>query len=430
MHLYTAKNNPWGVGLLVVLALLCAGCSLRNVGVFPTAKRISEDPSSTVPLEARSGNGAGYQPEFPGQTRAPGIRIGVAIDVAVVTRRLDMPWAVEPLPDGGYLVTERAGVLRLVSADGQRLVAVAGVPAVLPQGQAGLHDVALDPDYASNGIIYISYTETRPGGCGEALARARLVSDAAGARLADLQVIFRQLPVIESVRQLGSRIVFGKDGKLYFALGERGEAFAEAFPQDLRSHFGKVVRLNPDGSVPADNPFIGRNDATPELWTVGHRNVQAATLDAATGRVWVIEHGPRGGDELNLLKSGANYGWPIISYGIDYTGQPIGAGITRKDGMEQPVYYWDPVIAPSGMIVYRGALFPQWQGSIFVGGLSGLKLVRLQMEGERVVGEEWLLTDRSMRVRDVQQDAAGAIYVLMESGNASQLLKLTPRPGA
>jgi aldose sugar dehydrogenase len=199
--------------------------------------------------------------------------------------------------------------------------------------------------------------------------------------------------------------------------------------QDLRSHFGKVVRLNPDGSVPADNPYVGRSDASPEVWTLGHRNVQAAALDATTSRLWVIEHGPRGGDELNLLKAGANYGWPIITYGIDYTGERIGAGITRQDGMEQPVYYWDPVIAPSGMIVYHGALFPQWQGSIFVGGLAGLKLVRLQMDGERVVGEEWLLTDQPRRLRDVQQDAAGAIYVLMESGDASQLLKLTPDRG-
>jgi glucose/arabinose dehydrogenase len=422
MRLYIEKNIPGSQGLLLALALLCAGCGHGIPAADTTVNRL--------PLETRRGNGAGYQPEFSGQTRAPGIRNGVAVSASVVTRQLNMPWAVEPLPDGRFLVTERGGELRLVSADGQHLTRVTGVPAVRSSGQAGLHDVALHPDFASNGMIYLSYTETRPGGCGEALARARLVIDASGARLAEVQVIFRQLPVINSERQLGSRIVFGKDGKLYFSMGERGEAVAEAYSQDLRTHFGKVVRLNSDGSVPADNPFIGQKDAAPELWTVGHRNLQAAALDVATGKLWVIEHGPRGGDELNLLKAGANYGWPVISYGIDYSGQPIGTGIARKDGLEQPVYYWDPVIAPSGMMVYRGALFPQWQGSIFVGGLTGLKLVRLQMEGDRVVGEEWLLGDQYMRVRDVQQDAAGAIYVLMESGNASPLLKLTPRPGA
>jgi glucose/arabinose dehydrogenase len=290
--------------------------------------------------------------------------------------------------------------------------------------------VALDPAFATNGVIYLSYTESQPGGHCETLARARLVSDAKGAGLEGVQVLFRQMPIIESERQLGSRIVFGKDGKLYLALGERGEAVAVGQSQDLRSHFGKVVRLNPDGSVPADNPFAGRSDASPEVWTLGHRNVQSFAMDSATGKLWVIEHGPRGGDELNLLKAGANYGWPIISYGIDYSGKPVGTGITQKDGMEQPVYYWDPVIAPSGMMVYHGALFPQWDGSIFVGGLSGQKLVRLQMEGDRVVGEEWLLTDQPRRLRDVQQGADGAIYVLVEGGDKSQLLKLTPRPGA
>jgi aldose sugar dehydrogenase len=418
--------------ILVALALLgalSAACGKRGLVAVVPPQQVAAAPASGAPLETRGGNGAGYQPAFPGQTRAAGIRNGVAVDVAVVTQQLNMPWAVEPLPDGRFLITERAGVLRLLSADGQQLASVPGVPVVHAQGQAGLHDVALDPGFASNGLIYLSYTETQPGGYCETLARARFVSDAAGARLADVQVLFRQMPVINSERQLGSRIVFGKDGKLYFALGERGEAVAVGQSQDLHSHFGKVVRLNSDGSVPADNPFVGRADAFPEVWTLGHRNVEAFALDSTTGKLWVIEHGPRGGDELNLLKAGANYGWPIISYGIDYPGGPIGDGITQKDGMEQPAYYWDPVIAPSGMIVYHGALFPQWQGSIFVGGLTGLKLVRLKMDGERVVGEEWLLADQYRRMRDVQQDAAGAIYVLAENGASSPLLKLTPRPG-
>jgi aldose sugar dehydrogenase len=425
MRLRAPNNNPgacagaWGLALFVMLA----GCALRDPVGAVSGAGLAPD----APLETRGGNGAGYQPFFSGQTRAKGIRNGVAVDVAIVSEQLSMPWAVEPLPDGRFLVTERAGVLRLLSADGRQLVSVAGLPAVRAQGQAGLHDVALDPAFTSNGMIYFSYTEVQPGGYSETLARAQLVSDATGARLQGVQVLFRQMPVHPSERQMGSRIVFGADGKLYFAMGERGEAMEAAYAQDLRNHFGKVVRLNPDGSVPSDNPYVGRNDARAEVWTYGHRNVQAFAMDAATGKLWTIEHGPRGGDELNQLKPGANFGWPIISYGIDYSGAPVGAGVTQKEGMEQPAYYWDPVIAPSGMIVYRGALFPEWQGSIFVGGLSGLKLVRLQMEGDRVVGEEWLLADQYRRVRDVQQDAAGAIYVLAELGNTSPLLKLTPR---
>lgn len=414
------------ISAAIAAVALISGCAGFRPDPAPAP---ASAPAEGAPLETRPGNGAGYLPAFPGQTRAAGIRNGAAVDVHVVTQQLNMPWAVEPLPDGRYLVTERAGTLRLVSADGQQLLSVAGVPTVRSQGQAGLHDVALDPAFASNGMIYLSYTESQPGGYSETLARAKLLGDAAGARLESLQVIFRQLPVMDSERQLGSRIVFGNDGKLYFALGERGEAVAVGQSQDLRSHFGKVVRLNSDGSVPADNPYVGRSDASPEVWTLGHRNVQAFALDATTGKLWAIEHGPRGGDELNLLKAGANYGWPIISYGIDYSGTPIGAGITQRDGMEQPAYYWDPVIAPSGMIVYHGTLFPQWQGSILAGGLTGLKLVRLQMDGDRVVGEEWLLQDPPRRVRDVQQGPDGAIYVLAEAGEQSPLLRLTPRSG-
>jgi glucose/arabinose dehydrogenase len=251
-----------------------------------------------------------------------------------------------------------------------------------------------------------------------------------GARLDGLRVIFRQLPDFDSDRQLGSRIALGLDGKLFVALGERGEAAAVGQAQSLQSHFGKVVRLNVDGSVPADNPFASRPDARPEIWSLGHRNIQAADVDALTGRLWTVEHGPRGGDELNHPEPGRNYGWPVIAYGIDYSGAKIGAGITAMQGMEQPVYYWDPEIMPSGMIVYRGGLFPEWQGNILVGGLASLKLVRLELDGDRVVAEEWLLQDRRRRIRDVRQGLDGSILVLTESGGQSELLRLRPAAGA
>ncbi len=287
-------------------------------------------------------------------------------------------------------------------------------------------DVALDPKFTQNHVIYFGYSEQMLSGNTVTFARARLVEDAQGAHLDDLRILFRQLPVMASDRQLGSRIVCTDDGKLFIALGERGVEGAVGQSQDLNSHFGKVVRINTDGSVPADNPFVGRADAKPEVWSYGHRNIEAAALDPVTGKLWVVEHGPRGGDELNLILPGRNYGWPVITYGIDYPGTKIGAGITHHEGMEQPQYYWDPVIAPSGMMIYRGALFPEWQGSVFVGSLVGGKIVRLQLDGDRVAAEEWLLQDHPARFRDVQQAPDGSIYVVTEAGAASELIRVRP----
>jgi aldose sugar dehydrogenase len=244
------------------------------------------------------------------------------------------------------LVSERPGKLRIVAADGKVSAPVKGVPAVHYKGQGGLLDVALDPQFATNRMIYFSYAEPRAGGNGTALARAQLVEGADGARLDGLQVMFRQMPTFQSDLHFGSRIAFSRDGKLFLTVGERALPAGMVQSQDLGSHFGKVLRLNLDGSVPMDNPFIGRSDAKPEIWSYGHRNVQAATVDSATGRLWTIEHGPRGGDELNHPEPGHNYGWPVITYGINYPGDKIGAGITQQAGMDQPVYYWDPVIAP------------------------------------------------------------------------------------
>jgi glucose/arabinose dehydrogenase len=293
-----------------------------------------------------------------------------------------------------------------------------GLPKVYAQGQGGLLDIALDPQFATNNTIYWSYAEPREGGNGTALAKGVLAAD--GGSVEKVQVVFRQMPTFASNLHFGSRIVFTPDGKLFLALGERSVPDARVHSQDLNSHFGKVVRINTDGSVPDDNPFVGRGDAKPEIWSYGHRNIQAAAL-APDGKLWTIEHGPRGGDELNQPQAGLNYGWPVISYGIEYSGPKIGGGITAKEGLEQPVYYWDPVIAPSGMVVYDGEMFPEWQGNIFVGGLVGMKLVRLQLENGKVTGEEWLLQDRGQRIRDVKQGSDGAIYVVTEAGDGALL---------
>jgi glucose/arabinose dehydrogenase len=392
------------------------GCSGPVVGAQAAAP-------AGAPLETRERNARTYEPAFAGQTRAPGIRDSVKLDVQEIATGLATPWAVELLPDGRFLVTEKQGNLRIVSADGKVSDPIAGVPPVDARGQGGLLDVALDPAFATNRTIYFSYSEPREGGNGTNLAKAVLSESGGTASLTNVSVIFRMMPTFQSNAHFGSRIAFSRDGKLFLTLGERSSPASRVQSQDLNSHFGKVVRINSDGTVPSDNPFVGRADAKPEVWSYGHRNVQGATFDSATGKLWTIEHGPRGGDELNHPERGKNYGWPVISYGIDYPGPPIGEGIQKKEGMEQPVYYWDPVIAPSGMIVYRGAMFPQWQGSIIVAGLGGAKLVRLQMDGDKVVGEEWLLADRGARFRDVQQGSDGAIYALTVQG---ALLRLKP----
>jgi aldose sugar dehydrogenase len=405
---------------------LIVGCVAVAAGVaLACGSHMAMSAAPGQPLETRDRNGKDFQPAFAGQTRVAGVDSQQKLDIQVVAKGLASPWAVELLPDGRFLVTERGGKLRIVAANGTVSEPVQGVPAVFASGQGGLLDVALDPDFARNKTIYLSYSEARDGGNGTSLAKAVLVEQGATAKLDGVQVIFRQQPALNSSLHFGSRIVFGRDGKLFLSLGERSIPAGRVQAQDLNSHLGKVVRINTDGTVPSDNPFANRAGARPEIWSYGHRNVQGATLDSATGKLWTIEHGPRGGDELNQPRAGANYGWPIITYGIDYPGPKIGDGITQKEGMEQPVYYWDPVIAPGGLMVYQGNLFPQWKGSIFIGALGGMKLVRLQMNGDKVVGEEWLLQGRNQRVRDVQQGPDGSIYVLNESGTDS-LLRLRP----
>lgn len=403
------------------LLALCAACSREAAAPAADASAPAASAStaaSNTPLETRPPNGEDFKPAFAGQTRAPAVKSEFPLEVSVVAKDLNGAWAFEFLPDQRILVTERQGNLRIVGKDGQVSAPLKGLPKVYFEGQGGLLDVALDPQFATNRTIYWSYAEPRKGGNGTALAKGVLSADETAVE--NVQVIFRQMPTWESKLHFGSRIVFAPDGKLFLALGERSLPETRVQSQDLNSHFGKIVRLNPDGSVPSDNPFVGRSDAKPEIWSYGHRNIQAAALDAQ-GKLWAIEHGPRGGDELNQPQAGLNYGWPVITYGIEYAGPKIGEGITAKEGMEQPVYYWDPVIAPSGMIVYDGSMFPEWQGNVFVGGMVSTKLVRLQMQDGKVVGEEWLLEDRNRRIRDVKQGPDGAVYVVTEAADGELL---------
>ena len=330
---------------------------------------------------------------------------------------LEHPWALAFLPDGRLLVTERPGRLRVVSGPGRLSEPVRGVPEVYASGQGGLLDVAIDPKFAENRRIYLSYAEPGDGGAGTAVARARFAED----RLEDVQVIYRQQPKVRSRNHFGSRLVFAPDGTLFVTQGDRFD-YSEA-AQDLSNHIGKIVRIRPDGSVPPDNPFVGKSGARPEIWSYGHRNVQAAALDPRTGRLWTVEHGARGGDELNQPQAGRNYGWPVISYGVHYSGLKIGEG-TAKPGMEQPVYYWDPVIAPSGATFYRGDAFPGWKGSLLVGSLRGA-LVRLVIENGKVAREERYLAELGERIRDVQEGPDGLIYVVTDASRG-RVLRVQP----
>lgn len=337
--------------------------------------------------------------------------------VSVVAEDLEHPWGLAFLPDGRMLVTERAGQLRIVGKGGEVSKPLAGVPEVYANGQGGLLDVALDPAFAENRLVYLSYAEPGGAGGGTAVARGRLGE----AGLEQVEVIFRQAPKLDSGHHFGSRLVFLPDGTLIVTLGDRNRREHIA---DMNSHVGKLVRINPDGSVPADNPFAGKDGYAPEIYSLGHRNVQGAALNPATGALWTVEHGARGGDEVNIPQAGKNYGWPVISYGHEYSGGKIGEG-TEKPGLEQPVYYWDPSIAPSGLAFYDGALVPAWRGNLFAGSLKFGMLVRLTLEGDRITAEERLLEDLGARIRDVVEGPDGALYLLTDESDG-QILRLAP----
>jgi len=337
-----------------------------------------------------------------------------AIKVETVAGGLDHPWGLAFLPDGRMLVTERPGQLRIVTKDGKTSEPLKGVPEVFAEGQGGLLDVALDPDFAANGLVYLSYSESGEGGAGTAVARGKLADNG----LDDVQVIFRQQPKVDRGLHFGSRLAFSPDGKLFVTLGER---FKFAPAQDLGTHLGKVVRINPDGSVPQDNPFVGQKGAKPEIWSYGHRNPQGAAIHPETGKLWENEFGPLGGDELNIPAAGANYGWPVVSWGKHYDGTDIPDPPTHPE-FADAVYHWNPVISPSGMTFYTADAIPGWKGNLLIGGLSSEAIVRLTLDGEKVTEEERI--PMGTRIRDVRQGPDGAVYALTDEGDG-KILRLT-----
>jgi glucose/arabinose dehydrogenase len=385
---------------------------LAGLLAFP-ALAMAQDFNSRPP------NASDQTPAFEAQTRAPVTDQGVELRREIVADGLEDPWGMDLLPDGRWIVTERPGRMRIVGPEGVS-DPIAGIPEVDARRQGGLLDVVVRDDFAETRRVWWSFSEPRGEGRNATSVATGVLSDD-GTAMTEVRVIFRQEPAWASTAHFGSRLVFDREGALFVTTGERSLPEPRALAQDLTTHLGKVLRIDPDGGPAAGNPEI--EGALPEIWSWGHRNLQAAALDA-DGRLWTVEHGPRGGDELNRPEPGRNYGWPVITYGEDYSGAPIGAGRTAQAGMEQPVYYWDPVIAPSGMVFYEGDMFPGWQGSALIGGLVAQALVRLELDGDRVTREARYLEGEG-RVRDVDVAPDGAVMILTDAENGA-LIRLTP----
>ena len=379
------------------------------------------DPGTvTSPVETTSPN-TSYKPAFTGQTRISGLQTNTAYEGKVITTGLSSPWGIKTLPDGRLLVTEKGGNLRIVTASGEISAPITGVPAVNPLNQGGLLGLTLDPEFATNRMIYWVFSKVVTGGNVTAVAKGKLSADFKA--LEGVSEIYASGPANSSVLHYGGRILFDKNGNLMISTGERSVLETRPLAQSLVGSLGKVVRINKDGQPASGNPVFSQAGALQEIYTYGHRNPQGLALHPVTGEVWLSEHGPKGGDEINRLKAGSNYGWPVITYGIEYDGPKIGEGIQQKEGMEQPVYYWDPVISPSGMTFYSGNRVPEWENNLFIGALSGKHIVRLAIENNKVIGEERLLTQENQRFRDVTQGNDGALYAVTDEGRLYKIDK-------
>jgi len=379
------------------------------------------DPGTkTDPVETNAPNTT-YAPAFSGQTRINGVKTNTEFQTSIITSALASPWGVKSLPDGRLLVTQKSGTMRIVTQAGVVSTPITGLPAVNPAGQGGLLGLCLDPDFASNRMIYWVYSEAAAGGNRTAAAKGKLSADEKTIEAAT--VIYRANPANASDLHYGGRILFDKTGNLIISTGERSVLETRPLAQSVTAALGKVIRITKDGQPASGNPTFSQAGALPELYSIGHRNPQGLALHPVSGEIWQGEHGPRGGDEINRLQAGKNYGWPTITYGIEYTGQKVGAGIQQQDGLEQPVYYWDPVISPSGMTFYTGNRVPEWENNLFIGSLSGKHIVRLAIQNNKVVGEERFLTQENQRFRDITQGPDGALYAVTDEGRLYKIDK-------
>lgn len=389
--------------------------------LFPAVLTLAVSPALAADWDYGERNTPQLEPAFPGQTRAPQISDDFALSSTVVATGLDHPWAIAVLPEGGFLVTERSGALRLIDSDGGIGAPIAGVPAVLAEGQGGLLDVSLAADFVTSRRIWLTYAKPMEGGL-SATAAAVATLSADGQALTGLTEVFVQDPASPTPTHFGSRVVPDGD-HVFITTGEHFTPAERRYAQDVTKTYGKVVRLMADGSLPADNPFAGQGGAAGQVWSLGHRNLQGAAL-APDGTLWTLEHGPQGGDEMNRIEAGANFGWPVVSYGENYGGTPVGEGIAHQDGMAEPVYFWDPVIAPGGFVFYDGAMFPDWQGNVIAASLSPGGLVRLTLEGGKVTGEARYFPGLA-RFRDVAIDRDGAILAVTDEDDG-HLVRIVP----
>ncbi|MFV0605596.1 MAG: PQQ-dependent sugar dehydrogenase [Niabella sp.] len=394
--------------LLIILMAIFTACNTSKQQ--QTITSTGDLPS----VETKAPNSPQYKAAYMGQTRIGGIKTKTLLEVSILTDKLVRPWAVVSMPDGRFLITEKRGTFRIATNMGKITEPINGALPVDDAGQGGLLDVALDPDFKNNRMIYWAFSEPVDGGNHTAVAKGRLANDER--TIENAKVIYRAIPTFKGRLHYGSRLAFDENGYLYVSTGERSDLATRPKAQELSAALGKILRITKDGSPAPGNPFINTSGALPEIWSYGHRTPQGLVFHPVTGELWESEMGPRGGDEINLIKAGKNYGWPIITYGIEYSGKTIGDGITQKQGMEQPVYYWDPVQSPSGITFYSKGLITEWDNNLFVGGLSSKHIARLMINNNKIVGEERLLEDQNQRFRDVEQGKDGALYAVTDEG--------------
>lgn len=399
----------------LIACISCTGNSakidLQNTGVL--------ENSPLKNPETADKNSPDYEPAFAGQTRTQGVKTKTAYKVDIINEDLEKPWGIVNFPDGRFLITSKSGYMNIVSADGKTMTKVEGFPEVDDRGQGGLLDVALDPDFKNNRMIYFTFSEPVANGNNTAVGKGRLSNDEK--KIENPTVIFHATPSYDGKLHYGSRLVFDKDAHLHVSTGERSDIETRPLAQNTMAYLGKILKITKEGKTAPGNPFIGNSKYKPEIYSYGHRNPQGLALDEK-GQLWEAEMGPKGGDEVNLINPGKNYGWGDVTYGREYSGTKVSAGIQQKEGTEQPVYYWDPSISMSGITFYTGNI-NEWKNNLFLGGLSGEKIIRLVIENNKVVGEEWLLEDQKERFRDVLNGSDGNLYGITDSGKLYKVSK-------
>ena len=401
--------------------IMMASCSHDN-GKAPVSPLIDSTTTPTLPPVETLAPNSNYQPSFTGQTRINGVKTTTNYKAQIITSALTSPWGIALLPGSRFLITEKAGNMRIITASGAVGAPLNGIPSVNSAGQGGLLGLCVDPNFSTNRMVYWTFSETLPDGNLLAVARGSLSADETS--MENVKVIYRATPAYSGFLQYGSRVIFDQLGNLVVSSGDRADPTIRVQAQALNSSIGKILRITIDGQPASGNPFSTLNDARPEIYSLGHRNQQGLAFHPITGDLWEAELGPRGGDEINLIRPGANYGWPVITYGIDYSGQPIGNAIQQQTGMEQPVYYWDPVVSPSGITFYKGTRIPEWENNLFVCALSGMHIVRIVIKNNKVTGEERLLVSEKQRFRDIIQGMDGALYAITDGGRLYKIDKI------